>query len=202
MVDDDGRIAKEDIASHKEKVLSQVKNMTQTAATFRDFFAPSKEKTVFMPCEAVSSALEILSAQFKTEEIAVSIEEHEHFNAFGYKNEFLQVLLNILINARDAIKENKIQNGKIDVFIESNNKIGTIKIRDNAGGIPDELLPNKLFESYVSTKGQNGTGIGLQIAKTIIEEHNGGKLWAHNIGGGAEFVIEIPIFKINHEIKE
>jgi signal transduction histidine kinase len=65
-------------------------------------------------------------------------------------------------------------------------------ISDNAGGIPPELLQSGIFEQFSSTKGEAGTGIGLAISKTIIEENMGGKISAKNVNGGAEFMIELP----------
>ena len=82
-------------------------------------------------------------------------------------------------------------NGKIDVFIEDDGKIGTISIADNGGGVPKDLLPNKLFEAYVSTKKDKGTGIGLYMSKVIIENNMGGYLWVLNSPLGAKFTISL-----------
>ena len=75
----------------------------------------------------------------------------------------------------------------------SNNKVFII-IRDNAGGIPAPLL-SKLFDPYFTTKGSKGTGIGLNICKTIVEESLGGNLKVKNCLNGAQFTIELPISK-------
>jgi len=107
----------------------------------------------------------------------------------------MQVALNLINNAKDALEEKKISEGKILCLfhIDRDSNLGTIRVQDNGGGISEELLPDKLFSPYISTKGEKGTGIGLQISKTIIEKQFHGKLWASNIEGGAEFVIEIPL---------
>jgi len=101
--------------------------------------------------------------------------------------------LNVVSNAKDAFAEKKIDNKKIVIEIFLADNLININISDNAGGIKEELLPEKLFESFVSTKGDNGTGIGLAMCKTIIAEHFNGKIRARNIENGAEFSIQIPL---------
>ena len=107
-----------------------------------------------------------------------------------------------MTNAKDALLANEIEDKLITCHFESNDQYNIIKIKDNAKGIPDELLPDKLFEPYVTTKGEKGTGIGLQISKMIIEHNFKGKIWAHNVDGSAEFVIELPVILNEPEKKE
>lgn len=83
--------------------------------------------------------------------------------------------------------------GQICCRFEKRGTLGVIGIRDNGGGIPGELLPEKLFQPHVTTKGDQGTGIGLQISRWIIENHMKGKISAQNVEGGAEFMIELPL---------
>jgi len=173
-------------------IRGQVSFMNSTIETFRNFFKPSKEKVKFMPCEEINETSNLLLAKMKKHNTTITLHEHEHFYVFGFQNEFKQVLLNIFSNAIDVFSERGVKDGRIEVFIEHKDKFGILRIRDNGGGIPDELLPDRLFEPYVTTKGENGTGIGLQISQTIIKENMGGKLWAHNVDSGAEFVIELP----------
>ena len=103
------------------------------------------------------------------------------------------MVLNIFTNAKDVFVSQKRTDGKIECFFSQKGEIGTIRIRDNGGGIPQDLLPDKIFEEHVSTKGDKGSGIGLSICRSIIEQHMGGRIWAHNVDDGAEFVIELPI---------
>ena len=79
------------------------------------------------------------------------------------------------------------------ISFEARDATGIIRISDNGGGIPEALLPDRLFDSYVTTKEGEGTGVGLHIGKLIVEEKLHGRIWAHNVADGAEIVIELPI---------
>lgn len=102
---------------------------------------------------------------------------------FNYKNEFKQVVLNLLVNAKDILATRKIYNPRIAITIEKN----SISIEDNAGGIKLENI-EKIFEPYFSTK-EEGLGIGLYMSKLIIEKNMGGKLRVENSRYGALFRI-------------
>ena len=116
---------------------------------------------------------------------------------YGPQGEFSQVILNILGNARDAIKEKQLPNAQVRIKVSAGNKTISLSISDNAGGIPEAVLP-KIFDPYFSTKGQaQGTGIGLYMSKTIIEKHFYGNLEADNGEDGAIFTITLPIYQSN-----
>lgn len=116
-------------------------------------------------------------------------------NIKGFPNEFSQVILNILNNAKDAIIENNVNSGKVLINVEKVDNNAIISIIDNAGGIPDNVL-EKVFNPYFTTKEEGkGTGIGLYMSKTIIETNMNGKLEVENIENGAKFTIIIPILE-------
>jgi signal transduction histidine kinase len=109
----------------------------------------------------------------------------------GFPNEFSQVIMNIILNARDALIESGVEPGTIRIRAGQTDDRVYVTISDNAGGIPEEIM-DRIFEPYFTTKGPDrGTGIGLFMAKTIIEQNHGGTLHACNSRGGAEFRIEI-----------
>ena len=108
-----------------------------------------------------------------------------------YKNEVMQVILNILKNSEDNFIETNIQNPQIKVLTENIDNQYIIKICDNGGGIPEDILPN-IFNPYFSTKNEkNGTGLGLYMSKIMIEEHNNGILNVSNTSDGVCFGIII-----------
>lgn len=109
----------------------------------------------------------------------------------GYPNEYVQVLLNILINARDALVEHDVDDARIllNAFVEGGTTVVTVT--DNAGGISKEII-DRVFDPYFTTKGPDkGAGIGLFMSKSIIEKNMGGKLTVRNTGHGAEFRINV-----------
>jgi len=171
----------------------QIGFMTQTMYDFRSFFKPSEEMDVFCPCVLLKRLYLMFEGMFLEDGIEVQIgNEHRCKNVRGHQSEYIQVLLNILKNARDALVDRGIEHKKIVCLIDDSLKgFVRIVIRDNAGGIEPLLLPDKIFEPFVTTKGSEGTGIGLHISKSIVENRFGGRLRAHNTGDGAEFWIDI-----------
>ena len=122
-------------------------------------------------------------------QIQVSVDEDVSID--GYPNEYAQVILNILMNAKDALLERKAERPLIVLRLFSERGKAVLTVTDNAGGIPDAII-EKIFDPYFTTKGPDkGTGIGLFMSKTIVEKNIGGRLTARNIGGGAEFRVEV-----------
>jgi PAS domain S-box-containing protein len=173
------------------KSMEIIKHMSKTIDDFRDYFKPEKEKADFYVIEAIESTLSLLEGNFNNPKIAVDIVKYDNPVINGYQNEFAQVFLNILNNARDAIIEREIADAKVTITIFSENSCAVVTVADNAGGIPAEII-TKVFEPYFTTKGpQAGTGIGMFMSKTIIEKNMGGKITARNTDTGAEFRIEV-----------
>lgn len=184
---------KEEFVKGLSFILSQVDFMSKTADGFRDFYKPSKEKTQFSISDQIQNVANIVGRQFHQKSISFEIKTVNDPIVYGYESEFKQVILNILNNAYDAVVQSNVKNPCITVCIDSKNGFTDITIEDNAGGINEELLPQKLFEPFVSMKGKKGTGIGLSLSKTIIEERMGGTLSAINGEFGAIFKIELPL---------
>ncbi|MBF0538183.1 MAG: ATP-binding protein, partial [Nitrospirae bacterium] len=109
-----------------------------------------------------------------------------------YVNELVQVFLSIIENAREALEHREIANPRIsiDSYEQDNNVV--IEITDNAGGISPEIMDNIFFPYYSTKEEVHGTGLGLYMAKMIIEEHCHGTLSARNTKDGASFSVEIP----------
>jgi signal transduction histidine kinase len=172
----------------KEKIKEanqQLKYMSNTIDDFRNFYNPSKSKELFSIQKAVKSAMVIARSTLSVSNIEIKLKTKEDFDIFSNQNEFEQVILNIIINARDALVEHKIQEPKIKIVIQNR----TIYISDNAKGI-DLKYKEKIFEPYFSTKIKSD-GIGLYIAKTIIEKEMSGKLSVKSSNKGTTFIISL-----------
>lgn len=169
-----------------EKNMKTIFFMSSTIDDFRNFFKDDNKKTLFSVKVALEDTLKLINEQLKSKNIEVKI-NGDDFKVYGSKTQFQQVLLNLISNAKDAIEENGVQKGEIDIVIDSKNK--TVSIKDNGGGI-DEKIMYKIFDPYFTTKEVKGSGIGLYMSKTIIEKYFNGKLEASNAKNGAIFTIK------------
>jgi len=177
----------EDIAETM-KVLQQI---SETIDDFRTFFSYEKEASSFIVNDLVSRALSFVEPSIKRKGIRIDFDAEPGITANGYPNEYVQAFLNIILNARDALLEHQAQNPTVTIRIFRENGRSTVTVRDNGGGIRDDILP-KIFDPYFSTKEQGmGVGIGLYMAKMIIDKKMHGCLSARNVDGGAEFRIEV-----------
>jgi len=199
-----------------EKSMGLIQFMSSTIDDFRNFFKPSKEKSLFSVDIAIQEVLTLLSSQLIHHEIKVQTfcdkteiknneldkntccEDKESIIS-GYPNEFKQVLVNIVNNAREAITEKKLKEpdtdkrltNKIAIKCLRSKEAVVINIKDNAGGIPEKIL-DRIFEPYFTTKEEGkGTGIGLYMSKVIIEQNMGGSLTVENGKEGAVFTISL-----------
>jgi PAS domain S-box-containing protein len=179
---------------------AQIQFMSKTIDDFRHFFRPSKKKLPFDIVEAANSAVKLMQAQLKQSEIELKI-KHENIRqpliVYGYQSEFVHVLVNILANARDAIEDRHLQESYgasrlVAIDIVNHGKEVIIRVKDYGCGIPKHLL-TKIFDPYFTTKGTlSGAGIGLYMAKIIIENEMRGTLSAKNTENGAQFTIKLP----------
>lgn len=176
----------------------QLRYMSQTIDDFRNFFKPDRDKEYFELKEEVKKAYHILQASLEYNNINLQIMAKKKIVGYGYANEFSQVVLNMISNAKDVLIETNTQNPKIviEIFEDEENILCVIK--DNGGGIKEENL-HKVFEPYFTTKEAHGTGIGLYISKEIIHKHLKGTLSVKNLDDGAMFTISIPKIEEEHE---
>jgi len=177
-------IDKEFIDNFMDKNKKIIDFMSDTIDDFRNFFRIDKEKIDFSALESINSVVNIQSAVLRNYDINIEV-IGEDFNINGFKNEFSQVIMNIINNAKDALLENEIKNKKIVIKLDK----CKITIVDNAGGIDDETI-HRIFEPYFTTKEQGkGTGMGLCMSRMIIEDNMNGTLRAKNIDDGVAFEI-------------
>jgi len=171
-------------------IMLQVRQLSSTIDDFRNFFMPDKEKEHFNLLNAVTQALKVIQSALNEANIDVDMVIDEDFDLYGFPNEFSQVVLNILGNAKDAIERTEAKNRMIHIRAELKSGGRTmLSITDHGGGIDTRII-EKVFEPYFTTKHKSqGTGIGLYMSKTIIEKNMGGELSVHNTSDGAQFTI-------------
>ena len=170
-----------------ENSIGQINFMSNTIDNFKDFYKTDNTQEEFTVQECITDILNIIGSDLEHNNIKVNIQAVSDVKLHGNKNQFSHVLLNIIVNAKDALVENKILDPNINIKLE-NKKQTVITIEDNAGGIKEEFL-EEIFNPYFTTKEEKGTGIGLYLCKTIIEDEMNGVLKAENLSDGARFQI-------------
>uniref|UniRef100_UPI00404898A8 cache domain-containing protein n=1 Tax=Aliarcobacter sp. TaxID=2321116 RepID=UPI00404898A8 len=163
--------------------------MSKTIDDFRNFFNPNSIKESFIIKQAVENTIKIIKSTLDFYHIELIVEVEDNYKLEGYKNEYSQVIMNIISNAKDILIERNIKNPQIKIYMEKHEKL-CLCIEDNAGGI-DEKIIDKIFDPYFTTKYEYGTGIGLYMTKLIIEDKMNGSIYVKNTQNGAKFFIEI-----------
>lgn len=187
----DMKVEKEELLESITKLNDITKFMSSTIDDFKNFFATDKEKIHFELLEQINSTVNIISGSLKVHDIKLNIIIQKNPVMTGYKNEYSQVLINIINNARDVLIQRKIQNPKIKIVITENKENIITCIEDNAGGIKVKPI-KKIFEPLFTYEKLNGSGIGLFMSKLIIENNMCGELTVNNKNEGAVFTIIIP----------
>ena len=194
-----------------DNIISSVEHMNSTINDFRDYFKADKQARYFNFDKIVDKSLLLVQSKLKNNLIEIK-KDIKAKDIYGFENEFIQVLINIITNSVYVFEHGDFKEKLI--FIESKEievcgeevdkdvascKCIEIKIYDNAGGIPENII-DKVFHSHFTTKGDEGTGIGLYMSAEIVNEHMKGfisvnnKKYKHegNEYKGAEFTILIP----------
>lgn len=187
-----------DVISSKVKLLSNIIN------DFQCFFSIKDEFVDFNIRDLIVDTANLIQSDFESYGIkldfacdilcvfacdACELDRSVH----GSPNEIKQVLLNILSNAKDVLMQKAIRDPSVKLSWGRNSFLWWVEVRDNGGGIKDELI-SKIFDPYFTTKHKyQGTGVGLYMSKVFIERHHGGNLTVYNEKDGACFRIEIPI---------
>ncbi len=176
-----------------ESITDQINYLSKTIDDFRDFFKPNKiaKETTFDVI--VEDTMNIIGKSLENNNIAIEIDIHTDDIIKTYSNELSQVLINIINNSKEAMVDNNIENPRIIIECKrEQNDLYEINITDNAGGIPLKIA-HQIYEPYFSTKHEkNGTGLGLYMSKTIVEDHLKGKISHKNTQDGVKFIIELP----------
>lgn len=196
-----GLVKNNDIQETTETITNLSNYLANTLENFKNFFKPTSPKEIFSLKENLNNCIHIVESDLLNSNVILKVKS-ENIKIHGYANDMMQIFINLINNAKDALEHNKSINEKyifINIYEENNQAI--INIKDNAGGISDENI-HRIFEPYFTTKHQfNGTGIGLYMVKEILEKHmdttisvkNSTYKYKLNEYKGAEFEIKIDI---------
>jgi len=178
-------IENEEINRKLEEIEVQTQYMSKTIEDFSNFLNPNKHKDYYDLKVIGEKAFTILHTKLSKYNISFKLIEKQKSSVYCIEGEIIQVIIVILNNAIDALKEKRISTPEIQIHIDKNQ----ISIEDNAGGIKKDNI-NSVFLPYFTTKkADEGLGIGLHLAKAIIEESNNGKISVENSKNGAKFKI-------------
>lgn len=184
---DHGKLTRELLVSKIASAMEMIDHMSRTIDDFRNFFKTDKEKKIFYIGLQVDKVLDMMRPGLEDQHIALDIDMGADAMVLGYANEYGQALMNLLANARDALRESGVAEPVIRIRHNTVNGFSDLSVADNGSGISPEIR-EKLFEPYFTTKSK-GTGIGLFISRRIIEENMGGRLTVVDTTVGAEFHI-------------
>ena len=173
-----------------ERAMQIIKYMADTTDDFSSFLNPNTLSQEFSLADAARASIQIVKGVMKKEGIYIELEVLADSKIYGHKNRLMQVIINLLNNAKDALNLKKIEDKNIKISIDSDDKFAYISVQDNGGGI-DESVMDKIFKPYFSTKNNKSTGIGLYMSKQIVEQFNA-EITASNSDGGACFSIKLP----------
>ena len=174
-----------------------IDKISKTIDDFKFFFKPQHNKAEFSIGEVIEFAIELNGERLNNLEIQVNVFGDRNAKLLGESNVLAQVILNLINNSIDALKaEDGIR--KIDIHIQEGKDDIIIELTDTGGGIKEEVMAN-LFEPYVTTKGENGTGLGLYISRYILREKYSGVLLIENYKAGIKGTIILPKFRDHKE---
>ncbi|WP_424686100.1 sensor histidine kinase [Halarcobacter ebronensis] len=183
------KVTDKHILSSIERSDKMIEFMSNTIDDFRNFFKPDKKKEQFSILDSCQKAINLINASLDDSNIKLVVDVKNDKEINGYPTEYSQVILNLLMNARDILVEKRVENPQITITIDTKGILSIVELKDNAGGIKYEHF-DLIFDPYFSTKDSSkGTGLGLYISKLIIERNMGGELSVSNDKEGAVFKI-------------
>ena len=195
-----GMLSDEKNDEYLDIILDQTKMLSETIDDFRDFFNPNKTMHEFKLEDVVAKTISFLEASLKNKEINIIV-DIDKIKTIGLDSELTHSLINILNNSKDAHMLSNNEKKYIFIDVHNNKDKIDIIIKDNAGGIEEDII-NRIFEPYFTTKHQlNGTGIGLYMTQEMITNHMNGTISVRNVEfkyndidcKGAEFRITLPL---------
>ncbi|XOB63626.1 sensor histidine kinase [Campylobacterota bacterium DY0563] len=198
-----GKLSYDFVEKKTQDAVLLAENMSNTLEDFQNFFSPNKDKILFSVKDCVKHSIELSKYMLEKENIKLNLIVDKDLEIHGFYNELSHVILNMISNSKDALK-NIDTKRVIKIVVKEYKENVRINIYDNGGGIDETILP-QIFEPYYTTKYKSaGTGIGLYMSKQIIEKHMNGNIKCKNVYNkidgkqleyGALFIIDIPLEK-------
>lgn len=180
------------LKSNCESISTQIHYLSHTIDDFKNFFKANHPPQRIVFTKLVEESIQIIESTLKQNRVTISVIDPDHIEFESYRNDWIQILLNLIKNAMDAYISNNIDQREITVSTTSNETGFIITITDNAGGISPMII-DKIFDPYFSTKDEkNGTGLGLYMIKMIIRDHFQGNITASSSNASTVFTITIP----------
>ena len=175
-----------------EKISDTVVYLSETIDDFQTYFRPNKEITTVAADELLQRVVGFVEPRLHKYAITLDFKKAEPIVLYTYANEIVQVLLNIMNNAIDELIARRVKKPKIELQIIKKIESVLFSISDNAGGIATENIAT-IFEPYFSTKGKNGTGLGLYMSQMIMQKQFHTKIEVFSSKEGATFNVEVPL---------
>ncbi|MCF6206794.1 MAG: HAMP domain-containing histidine kinase [Sulfurovum sp.] len=189
-----GKCDVEIFSKKTKRVADYVQHLSGTIDDFRYFFREDQERSYLTMNTIVEEALGLIMPMLHDEKISVEVEDRCNCDIYSYRNEILHVVLNLLTNARDALMGQPFDKRYIKIRMGHEKTHVFLEIEDSGGGVNEEII-EKIFDPYFTTKGEQGTGLGLYMSKMIIERHCQGSMEVQHGQKGAIFRLSFPIVK-------
>jgi len=186
-----GTLTHEKLEKEYTRANSVLQYMSDTIDDFRSFFQHSEESELFSLNDALNSINTLVSKGLDHNDIEMEITVDKALQVYGHNNEFIQVLLNLINNSREAIITQQ-REGQIQINARAIDENILVTVLDNGGGISEKDM-QQIFEPYFTTKHKTqGTGLGLYMSHQIIVNNMKGSIFAENRGDGTCFSITLP----------
>ncbi|WP_457743853.1 PAS domain S-box protein [Sulfurimonas sp.] len=187
-----GQIKPQELSNLINTLNHQTQYLSQTIDDFRDFFKPDRKKEHITIIDIIQRLQNLTQKALEDNNIRFTVDNKLEVTLYTYPNQLIQVLINIINNAKDALNENEISEPHIDITVKQINKKFIIEVCDNGGGL-NASIKDKLGEPYVTTKSKNGTGLGIYMSKIIMEKQLHGELIWETDEKGCCFSLIMPM---------
>ena len=200
VLQEEGMLSASEVYSTGQRAMEQIRHMSETIDEFRYFYSPNRLSEHFSPGDKLPDAIQLVAPHFAATgiEIELAAPAADDRQLYGFSNQFKQALINLLVNAREAILERKEQEGenfvgRIAIDLSTDEGRCCIAIHDNGSGVPAALSAT-LFDPFVTSKNSSGgSGIGLFIVRTIVTDGFKGELNYRSQPGDTTFFIFLPL---------